>query len=147
MYCTAKQKIVIFLYAGVMVLLPNGMRTFECCCTYQSTSLAESTAGRLPGFACHSPKGCGIPDNILFKKIPHSEASTSIGFLSWESTRRSPLLLLRLSGVLLLRFDERQFLALLFQLPPRSTRFEPLSDITGWQQDRICGNPNLPHVG
>jgi hypothetical protein len=32
------------------------------------------------------------------------------------------------SGVLLLRFAERQFLALLFQLPPRLTRFEPLSD-------------------
>ena len=29
-------------------------------------------------------------------------------------------------GVLLLRFDTRQFLALLFQLPPRFTRLEPL---------------------
>jgi hypothetical protein len=39
--------------------------------------------------------------------------------------RRKPLLLLRLSGLLLLRFETRQFLALLFQLPPRKTRFEP----------------------
>ena len=39
--------------------------------------------------------------------------------------RRKPRLLLRLSGVLLLRFDTRQFLALLFQLPPRFTRLEP----------------------
>jgi len=31
-------------------------------------------------------------------------------------------LLLRLSGALLLRFAARQFLALLFQLPPRRTR-------------------------
>ena len=43
------------------------------------------------------------------------------------NTRRKPLLLLRLSGLLLLllRFATRQFPALLFQLPPRSTRFEP----------------------
>jgi len=33
-------------------------------------------------------------------------------------------LLLRFSGVFLLRFADRQFLALLFQLPPRFTRFE-----------------------
>jgi len=32
---------------------------------------------------------------------------------------------LRLDGELLLRFAARQFLALLFQLPPRLTRFEP----------------------
>ena len=91
MYRTAKQKIVIFLYAGVMVLFPNIMRTFECCCTYQSTSLAEGMTGNLPGFAYHGLKDVACPMNILFKKIPHSEASTSIGFLSWESTRRSPL--------------------------------------------------------
>lgn len=35
------------------------------------------------------------------------------------------MLLLRLSGLLLLRFAERQFCALLFQDPPRNTRFEP----------------------
>lgn len=40
-------------------------------------------------------------------------------------TRRKPLLLLRLSGLLLLRFATRQFSGLLFQLPPRITRFEP----------------------
>jgi hypothetical protein len=32
-------------------------------------------------------------------------------------------LLFRLSGVLLLRFDERNLVGLLFQEPPRSTRF------------------------
>ena len=32
------------------------------------------------------------------------------------------MLLLRLSGLLLLRFAELQLLALLFQLPPRNTR-------------------------
>ena len=44
------------------------------------------------------------------------------------NTRRKPMLLLRSSGSLLLRFAERQFCALLFQLPPRKTRFEPTSD-------------------
>ena len=39
--------------------------------------------------------------------------------------RRKPKLLFRLSGEFLLRFAERQFLALLFQLPPRLTRLEP----------------------
>lgn len=40
-------------------------------------------------------------------------------------TRRKPTLLLRLSGASLLRFAERKFCALLFQLPPRMTRLEP----------------------
>jgi hypothetical protein len=36
------------------------------------------------------------------------------------------MLWLRLPGVLLLRFAPRAFLALLFQEPPRFTRFEPV---------------------
>lgn len=40
-------------------------------------------------------------------------------------TRRKPRLLFSLPGELLLRFATRQLLALLFQLPPRFTRFEP----------------------
>ena len=39
-----------------------------------------------------------------------------------HTTTRNPLLWLRLSGVFLLRFAARQFLGLLFQLPPRRTR-------------------------
>ena len=38
--------------------------------------------------------------------------------------KRKPRLLFRLSGVFQFRFADRQFLALLFQLPPRFTRFE-----------------------
>jgi hypothetical protein len=45
--------------------------------------------------------------------------------LGTEEARRKPRLLSRLSGSLLLRFDTRQFLALLFQLPPRFTRLSP----------------------
>ena len=41
-------------------------------------------------------------------------------------TRRTPKLLLRLPGSLLLRFAERTLAGLLFQLPPRFTRLEPL---------------------
>ena len=50
-------------------------------------------------------------------------------FVGWMELRhkRKPRLLLRLSGLFLLRFAERQFLALLFQLPPRFTRFEPMA--------------------
>jgi hypothetical protein len=40
-------------------------------------------------------------------------------------TRRKPRLLLRLPGSFLLRLAERQFDALLFQLPPRLTRLVP----------------------
>ena len=43
-------------------------------------------------------------------------------------TRRKPMLLFRLSGLLLLRLADRQFSELLFQLPPRFTRFEPTTD-------------------
>lgn len=38
---------------------------------------------------------------------------------------RKPRLLLRFSGELLFQFDDSQLFALLFQLPPRFTRFEP----------------------
>ena len=37
---------------------------------------------------------------------------------------RNPMLLLRFVGVLLLRFEARMLFGLLFQLPPRFTRFE-----------------------
>ena len=41
-------------------------------------------------------------------------------------TRRPPLLLFWFEGLLLLRFAARMFVALLFQLPPRSTRLTPI---------------------
>jgi hypothetical protein len=39
-----------------------------------------------------------------------------------DTATRKPLLSFRLSGLFLLRLAERQFLGLLFQEPPRSTR-------------------------
>jgi len=44
----------------------------------------------------------------------------------WAAAKRKPRLLFRFSGAFLLRFAGRQFLALLFQLPPRITRYEAL---------------------
>ena len=44
-----------------------------------------------------------------------------------SQARRKPRLLLLLPGELLLRLADRKFLPLLFQLPPRFTRFDPLA--------------------
>jgi len=46
---------------------------------------------------------------------------------SSELTRRMPTLSLRLAGSFLSRFDTRALAGLLFQPPPRLTRFEPLA--------------------
>jgi hypothetical protein len=57
---------------------------------------------------------------------------TRIFRLSGVLARRKPLLLLRLSGLFLLRFADRQFLGLLFQEPPRNT---------------LNGRPVMPDAG
>lgn len=49
------------------------------------------------------------------------------------------MLLFVFDGLLLLRFADRQLLPLLFQLPPRFTRFEPLRPLS-----LICGEPRPP---
>ena len=49
------------------------------------------------------------------------------------------MLLFVFDGLLLLRFAERQLLPLLFQLPPRFTRFEPLRPLSF-----IRGKPRSP---
>jgi hypothetical protein len=63
-------------------------------------------------------------------QILHAGKIRELYFLavSGLKTRKSRLLL-RLSGELLLRFAQRQLDALLFQLPPRLTRFEPFSPL------------------
>ncbi len=45
---------------------------------------------------------------------------------------RKPRLLLRLEAVFLLRLETREFLALLFQLPPRFTRLTSVFDESPW---------------
>ena len=47
-------------------------------------------------------------------------------YMALGLARRKPMLLLRLVGLLLLRFAARAFCALLFHVPPRRTRFEPV---------------------
>ena len=54
--------------------------------------------------------------------------------------RRKPRLLLRFDGLFLLRFADRQFLAVLFQLPPRLTRFEPYGSPTGRVSNTLWRN-------
>ena len=49
--------------------------------------------------------------------------SSGIRRPDWARATRKPKLLFRLSGEFLLRFADRQFWPLLFQLPPRFTRF------------------------
>jgi hypothetical protein len=44
---------------------------------------------------------------------------------NYSNTKRNPLLLLRFSGVLLLRFAQRTLFGSLFQEPPRNTRKDP----------------------
>lgn len=44
-------------------------------------------------------------------------------------TRRNPMLLFRLSGLFLFRFEARKFSGLLFQDPPRITRWPSLGPL------------------
>src|ERR1035441_3008477 len=68
--------------------------------------------GPKPGSGRGAPGGTGIPAGSGL--LPAGQA------LPVSPTHRSPLLLLRLPGSFLLRFDTRAFLALLFNEPPRS---------------------------
>ena len=86
----------------------------------QATQTAAS-ALNIQGFL---PRPVGREqDNRLFSGS-HPAIPVSCG----ARARRKPLLKLRLSGCQLLRYAERQFCAVLFQLPPRWTRFVPYGD-------------------
>ena len=52
-------------------------------------------------------------------KVPPGNAGVR---KSVDTTTRKPILLLRLSGLLLLRAEQRAFLELLLNAPPRNTR-------------------------
>lgn len=74
----------------------------------------------------------------------------SAGVLEWNPvcsdmvlTRRKPLLLFSFDGVLLFRLDEVQLSALLFQVPPRFTRFDPEEEpSSGAKSLNMPLNPN-----
>ncbi len=53
--------------------------------------------------------------------VPHPLDAIGMSYRA----RRKPRLLFRLPGMFLLRLADRQFCAVLFQLPPRITRLEP----------------------
>jgi len=73
---------------------------------------------------------------------PHTRPrSVNRGHSRWAVLeRRRPRLLFVLLGLLLLRFADRQFCALLFQLPPRLTRLEP----DAGHASKPAGNPLDP---
>jgi hypothetical protein len=62
-------------------------------------------------------------DLLRARRIREHDASGKVE----RSEGRKPRLSLRLPGEFLLRFADRQLTALLFQPPPRFTRFEPFS--------------------
>ena len=71
----------------------------------------------------------------------------SVDTLLWHSrvlSRRKPRLSLRLPGVQLLRYADRQLLASLFQLPPRITRFEPDTVVTPGRETWQSSSVELP---
>ena len=78
---------------------------------YADRSFRSSHQGGIWAKACLPSEGNPSPRQML-----------SYG----TRTNRRPMLLFLLSGLLLFRFEVRQFLALLFQLPPRFTRLESL---------------------
>lgn len=83
-------------------------------------TVAQATTG--------TPLSLGICPESMAGTGCHPVRQAPSGASCRAETSRNPLLLFRFEGVLLLRLAERQFLALLFQLPPRITRFEP----DGW---------------
>ena len=58
------------------------------------------------------------------------------------NTTRKPMLSLRFSGSLSLRYADRQFLALLFQEPPRNTRADLFSAVPAAQSSGSICIPN-----
>jgi len=81
------------------------------------------TTGAGDGCGCFAPSRWG---RVRGRFSPLMACADSVRAGRSElRTRRKPLLLLRLAGLLLLRLATRQLFALLFQLPPRCTRFVP----------------------
>ena len=118
-FCEAVSPNTVMLY-DPQVYRPPPPSTRNCA-TYQSrrshcfSSVAISLS---PGAGQVSGHTVGMVDPSV------NGSNRAVGVLA----RRKPTLLFLLPGLFLLRLADRQFLALLFQLPPRITRFEPLYD-------------------
>jgi len=79
-----------------------------------------------PPFHKESKRGranCSLhaPGHTQLRACDVRDADTALARM--VLAKRNPLLLFRLSGLFLLRLAERKFAGLLFQEPPRSTRF------------------------
>ena len=85
----------------------------------ERSHLATSTERRIR----HSPVGT-LPSRWDWQAVG-SVWSVNFSYTAELKATRKPRLLFRFDGSFLLRFADRQFLAELFQLPPRFTRFEP----------------------
>ena len=85
------------------------------------------------------------------RKHPKGYKDKSVKGYRTSLSRRKPRLSLRLPGDQLLRYADRQLLALLFQLPPRISRFEPDTVVTPgretWQNSSVelPGNWHVAH--
>ena len=101
-------------------------------------SVGQVPAAAVEPFGLPDAAGCGCSSGVSPERDdpPGHGAGTrarSLNRAPWRRrvlSRRKPRLSLRLPGPSWLRFGVRQFLALLFQLPPRFTRFEPDTAVT-----------------
>ncbi len=71
-----------------------------------------------------------VPDQAKGRVITGGHSWTPAIGQRDEPARRNPILLFAFAGLFPLRFADRQFVALLFQLPPRLTRLEPLRPLS-----------------
>ena len=74
--------------------------------------------------SCHWP-GMTAAASAVQTRHRDIESDDSKTRKHYSNTKRNPLLLLRFSGVLLLRFAQRTLFGSLFQEPPRKTREDP----------------------
>ena len=64
---------------------------------------------------------------VLSRCQPVYNILVSYGYSKLGEDEAEPEVVVAVAGRVVVRFDERQFLALLFQLPPRFTRLDPLA--------------------
>ena len=94
--------------------------------------------GRVTAFICRPKSLCAGQDGR--RVSPDTDRRQG---RAGERTERNPMLLFLFVGLLLLRFAVRQLIALLFQLPPRFTRFEPSGHHPKTLQDMPPKRPAL----
>jgi hypothetical protein len=85
------------------------------------------------------------PGGTTPARLTAPKATTPSSGVLAATTNRKPMLLFRFAGSFLFRFAERQFLALLFHEPPRSTRTAPVfGPVRLHPETHASGFPVLP---